>query len=167
MKLSDMFFIVLYGIAIIFIIYFIMGMFYQPSQPTVVVVDETPVYYDSGWWPWYGSYNWYPTWFPWVGGYGGGYYGRRWGPGRWHGGGYRPHDGGRPWGGAGRGAMGPGGGGRIGGGGMGGGRIGGGGMGGGRIGGGMGGGRIGGGMGGGRIGGGGMGGGRGGGGGRR
>lgn len=124
MKLSDVFFGILYGGAFILIIYFIMGLFNKPTAPsTVVVYDETPVYQESVWWPWYGgSYNYWPYWSGWWNGGGDagyGYYGRRWGP---------HHGGGRPWGGAGRGANrgGFGGGGRGGGGRGGGGRGGGG-----------------------------------------
>ena len=125
MKLSDVFFAILYGAAFFLIIYFIMGLV-KPSTPsTVVVYDETPVYQESVWWPWAGgSYNWWPYWGGWYsgGGDGGyGYYGRRWGPGGRH------HWGGsRPYGGGGRGAHGGGGRGGFGGGGRGGGGRGGG-----------------------------------------
>ncbi len=121
MKLSDIFFGVLYGGAFILVLYFVIGLFYRPGPSTVVVYDETPVYQESVWWPWAGGpYNYWPWWTGWWsgGGDGGyGYYGRRWGPGPRHGG-YRPHGGGggRPWGGGGRGAHG--GGMRMGGGGM-------------------------------------------------
>jgi hypothetical protein len=92
----------LYGIAAIFIIYFILGFFYQPQQ-TIIYNEEVPVVYQEPIWPWWGGYNYWPNWFPWGygGGYGGGYYGRRWGPGRrwdgghrWHGGSTRPYGGG-------------------------------------------------------------------------
>jgi hypothetical protein len=101
MKLSDIFFAVLYGAAFILIIYFIVGLIHKPVPSTVVVYDETPVYQESVWWPWAGgSYNYWPYWGGWYsgGGDGGyGYYGR--------GGGGRHHwrSGGRPWGGGGRG----------------------------------------------------------------
>jgi hypothetical protein len=155
MRFSDILFFILYGIAFIFIIYLIVGYVYPPTPSTVVVYDETPVYYDSGWWPWYGPYNWYSTWAPWsyLGGGYGGYYRKPWGghPRRWGGhrpgpsyggGGIRPGGGviggGRPGGGGIRPGGGVIGGGRPGGSGMGGGRPGGGGMGGGRSGGGRG-----------------------------
>jgi hypothetical protein len=105
MSLSDIFFFILYGLAFILLIYFFIGILYKPTPSTVVVYDETPVYYDPTWWPWgAGTYNWWPYWGGWWsgGGNGGyGYYGRRLGPhhhrlaGGW---------GGRPYGGAGRGS---------------------------------------------------------------
>jgi len=91
MKLSDIFFAVLYGSAFILIIYFIVGLVYRPGPSTVVIYDEIPVYQQqSVIWPWYSPYNWYNTWSPWS--YtGSGYYGhgmhhwnRPWGRG--HGG---------------------------------------------------------------------------------
>lgn len=99
MKLSDMFFAVLYGVAFILIIYFFITLFYRPS--TVIIYDEQPVYYDRQvWWPWgTNSYNYWPYWSGWWNGGGGGgynYYRPR------HHGGIRPHGGawsGRPWGG--------------------------------------------------------------------
>jgi hypothetical protein len=105
MKLSDIFFTILYGCAFILVIYFIFGLIYKPVPSTVVVYDEVPVYKEPVW-PWaYGPYNWWPYWSGWWsgGGNGGyGYYGRRWGP---HRGGVRHFGGGgRPYGGAGRGA---------------------------------------------------------------
>jgi hypothetical protein len=97
MKLSDIFFAVLYGAAFILIIYFIISLIHKPAPSTIVVYDETPVYQESVWWPWSGgSYNYWPYWGGWYsgggdGGYGRGYHGRRWGAA------------GRPWGGGGRG----------------------------------------------------------------
>jgi hypothetical protein len=130
MKLSDVFFGILYGGAIILIIYFILGLINKPSAPSTVVVyqDETPMYQEPVW-SWYGPYNWYNTWSPWS--YtGSGYYGGGYGGGRRHWG----SGGSRPWGQGGRGAHGGMGGGRggfSGGGRGGGGRSGGGGRGGG------------------------------------
>ena len=100
MKLSDMFFAVLYGVAFILIIYFFITLFYKPS--TVIIYDEQPVYYDRVWWPWgTNSYNYWPYWSGWWNGGGGGGY-NYYRP-RHHGGGIRPHGGswsGRPWGGS-------------------------------------------------------------------
>jgi len=108
MKLSDIFFAVLYGSAFILIIYFVGGLFYKPAPSTVVVYgDETPVYQESVWWPWAGgAYNWWPYWGGWYSGGGDGGYGYY---GRGHGGG-RHWGGSRPWGGGGRGGFGGGGG---------------------------------------------------------
>jgi hypothetical protein len=118
MKLSDIFFAILYGAAFILIIYFIFSLFHKSSPSTVVIYqdDETPVYQESVWWPWAGgSYNYWPSWTGWYNGGGdGGYYGRGYGGGRRHWGG------GRPWGGSGRGGFGGGGRGGFGGGGRGG-----------------------------------------------
>ncbi len=101
MKLSDIFFAILYGFAFIIIIYFIIGFIYKPTPSTIVVYDETPVYQESVWWPWTGGpYNWWPYWAGWYSGGGDGGYGY------WRGrGGHHPrHWGGsRPRGGAGRG----------------------------------------------------------------
>ena len=101
MELSDVLFVILYGGAFFFVLYFIAGFFYKPAPSTVVVYDEVPVYYNTPVWPWYGGYNWWPSWFPlsagYAGGYGG-YYGRKWsGPGKWEGG-IRHAAGARPWG---------------------------------------------------------------------
>jgi hypothetical protein len=80
MKISDVFFVIFYGMAFVLVLYFLFGLFYKstvtPVPSTVVVYDETPVYQDSVWWPWYGPYNYYPAWIPWGTG---SYYGRRWG----------------------------------------------------------------------------------------
>ena len=127
MKVSDVFFTILYGGALILIIYFIVGL--RPSAPSTVVVygDETPVYDESVIWPWaYGAYNYWPYWY-WGGGSGGygylprrGYYGgggRRWGGGRPYGGGGRGGFGGAPGVSGATGGIGGGGGGRGGGGG--------------------------------------------------
>lgn len=103
MKLSDIFFAILYGGAFVLIIYFIVGLIYHPSPSTVVVYDETPVYQESVWWPWAGgSYNWWPYWGGWWSGGGDGGYGY------WRGRGGHPHHwgGSRPWGGGGRGGFG-------------------------------------------------------------
>lgn len=114
MTFFDTFVFLLYGIAVIFIIYFIMGFFYRPQQ-TIIYNEEVPVVYSEPVWPWYAGYNYWPSWFPWSYGggyYGGGYYGgygRRWGPGRRHWGGHtKPFGGGgtRPFGSAGRGGFG-------------------------------------------------------------
>ena len=103
MELSDIFFAVLYGAAFFLVIYFIMGLFYKSRPSTVVIYgDETPVYQESMWWPWAGGpYNYWPYWSGWYSGGGDGGYGYYRG-GR----GGHPHhwNGGRPWGGAGRGA---------------------------------------------------------------
>lgn len=101
MKLSDIFFAILYGTAFILIIHFIIGLFHKQSQTTVVIYqDEPPVKQESVIWPWYSPYNWYNTWSPWS--YtGGGYYNRSYGGShmpRWGSGGSRP------WGQGGRGA---------------------------------------------------------------
>ncbi len=72
MKFADLLLFTVYGLALILVFYFVMGMFYQPGRPSVVVLDETPVIYQEPIYPWYGGYNWYPSWFPFVGGYGGG-----------------------------------------------------------------------------------------------
>lgn len=113
MDLSDIFFILFYGVAFILVMYFLFMTFqHHPSvEPTIVVVDERPEY-DASWWPWaYTPYNYWPLWFPWSGG--DGYYGRRWGTHNrvgWGRGGYEGrYGGGRPWGGAGHGAHGSGG----------------------------------------------------------
>jgi hypothetical protein len=113
MNFTDIFFALFYGAAFFLVVYFIFMMFQRrplniqrASDPTVIVVEETPNY-ELPYWPWtYTPYNYWPNWFPW--GYGGdGYYGRRWGPDHRVGWG-RPHFGGgihtRPYGGAGRGA---------------------------------------------------------------
>lgn len=101
MKLSDIFFAILYGLSFLLIIYFIFSLI-KPGQSTVVVYnDETPVSQESVIYPWYSPYNWYYTWSPWSYWSGGdsGYYGRRGGYPRHHWGGDI-----RPWGRGGRGA---------------------------------------------------------------
>lgn len=82
MKLSDIFFAILYGGAFILIIYFIFGLIYkQTDQPMTAVYDETPVYQESAMWPWTGTqYNYWSYWAGWWsggdnGGYGNGGYG--------------------------------------------------------------------------------------------
>lgn len=125
MNFSDIFFALFYGAAFFLVVYFIFMLFQRrpvapvaTSDPTVIVVEDTPNY-DLPYWPWtYTPYNYWPTWLPWGYGGGDGYYGRRWGPAGSTGWG-RPHwgGGGRPYGGAGRGAHGGfGGGARVGGG---------------------------------------------------
>lgn len=118
MKLSDIFFTLFYGAAFFLVVYFIVMLFRRNpiapiSEPTVVVVGETPdYYYEPTYWNWGAPYNWWGSWFPWGGG--DGYYGRRYGPVRQTGWG-RPHygSGGRPYGGAGRATHGGFGGGRA------------------------------------------------------
>jgi len=133
MNFTDIFFALFYGAAFFLVVYFIFMMFQPrpvtspPSDPTVVVIEETPSY-NLPYWPWsYTPYNYFPGWFPWSGYGGDGYYGRRWGPIHRTGWGRGGHT--RPYGGAGRGAHGGfgGRGGGFGGGGRGGGRMGGGG----------------------------------------
>ena len=74
MKLSDIFFAVLYGSAFILIIYFIGGLFYKSVPSTVVVYgDETPVSSEYNWFPWAGgAYNYWPYWGGWYNGGGSG-----------------------------------------------------------------------------------------------
>lgn len=123
MELSDLFFAILYGVAFVLLLSFLYTLIRQQTSPStnVIVVDDTPTYYNDGWWPWTGTYyNYWPYWFPWAGGYGGGYYGgygRRWGPGRGHWGPGRGHWGGIRDGVRGGGARFGGGGARLGGGG--------------------------------------------------
>ena len=109
MKLSDIFFTILYGGALILIIYFVIGLFYKPGPSTIVIYneDETPVYQEPIY-PWsYGLYNYWPYWSGWWSGGGDGGYGYYKGP-RWGSrGGHTRHWGGgghRPFGGASRGA---------------------------------------------------------------
>ena len=105
MKLSDIFFAILYGLSFLLIIYFIFSLI-KPGQSTVIIYqdDQPPVYQESSIWPWYGGYNWYNSWSPWSytgsgyynRGYGGSH-GPRWGSGQtrpWGGGGHGAHAGG-------------------------------------------------------------------------
>lgn len=109
MTLTDLFFIIVYGIAIFFVLRFLFRSFHRGKK--VVVVEERPVV--TAWWPWeISTYNWWPYWSGWyVGGGNGGYvkppvrpsHGGHGG----HSGGHGGHIGGhggqmRPWGGHGR-----------------------------------------------------------------
>jgi hypothetical protein len=68
MKLSDMFFIIMYGSAFFLVLYFFMNMSKGTVKPVtnVIVYEDTPVY-DTVW-PWYTPYNYWPTWVSWGGG---------------------------------------------------------------------------------------------------
>ena len=63
-----------YGLAIFFVIYVLIGMFYKTPKNTTVIY-ETPVVYEETpvvtevVYPWYSGYNWWPYWG--YGGYGG------------------------------------------------------------------------------------------------
>jgi len=63
----------LYGSALLFIIYFIV----QRSRPTPIIIQQAPtVYPEAVWWPWStGSYNGWPYWAGWWSGGGNGGYG--------------------------------------------------------------------------------------------
>ena len=68
MKLADMYFPIIYGLAFIFIIYLLFLILHTQSRPsTVVVYDTTPSLQEYNWYPWYGGYNWYSSWIPWNG----------------------------------------------------------------------------------------------------
>ena len=94
MNTSDVLLTLLYGVAFFAILYFILReIVARPKTERVVVVNETPVYAESDWWPWAGGpYNYWPYSSGWYSGGGDGGYRRHW------------RRDGRPWGGAGRGA---------------------------------------------------------------
>ena len=80
----------LYGMALVFIIHFVMT---KNTMAPIIIQQESPapvVYSDSSWWPWSTtSYNYFPYWSGWWSGGGDGGYGHR--------GGYpRPRFGGGP-----------------------------------------------------------------------
>jgi hypothetical protein len=112
MKLSELLLILVYGVALIFILYFFIGLFYKQQPSTTIIYEDTnpDIIYETPVWNWGVPFNAWPYWTGWYsggadGGYG--YYGRRWGPGYRHGGGHRWGGGHtRPYGGGGRGAMG-------------------------------------------------------------
>jgi hypothetical protein len=112
MDFSDIFFALFYGAAFFLVVYFIFTLFQRSpvspratSDPTVIVVEETPRY-NLEYWPWtYTPFNYFSDWLPWWGYGASGYYGRPYGPEGRTGWG-RPHWGAhtRPYGGAGHGA---------------------------------------------------------------
>lgn len=80
MRLSDLFFVLFYGFAFSFVVYFVYR-FLMKSNTTTIIVEQPPVVtpVTEVIYPWYSGYTYGPWWsYNWGGGYGGpGYYGSR------------------------------------------------------------------------------------------